>query len=46
MGVALVTQRIVKEDQSNAVPATEGLAGSTNRSERFTINYKGEWTNA
>ena len=44
MGVALVTQRIVKENQSNVVLVTERLAGSTNKSERF--NYKGEWANA
>ena len=32
-----------KEDLGNAILATEGLPGSTNKLEHF--NYKGEWTN-
>ena len=33
-----------KEESSNAVLATEGLPGSTNKLEHF--NYKGKWVNA
>ena len=43
MRMALITPHLVnacQEDQSNVVLATEGLPGSTNKSECF--NYKGE----
>ena len=39
-----VVVNTAKEESSNAVLATEGLPGSTNKSKHF--NYKGEWANA
>ena len=46
MSVALVALHVVNtcEDLGNVALATEGLKGSTNKSEHF--NCKGEWANA
>ena len=44
MGKALVTLHVINACQGNAILATKGLPGSTNKLELF--NYNGEWANA